>query len=207
MKIIWHGGDCFEIMSVSPDKDNLSIQIGLKESEKKNGKFGADILLKNNNLIEVKPKTDGQFVVGACGEYEIKGIFIQGIPSFKIDKKTSNIIYLIEAEGIRICHLGVFGQDDLNDEQLEAMGNVDILIVPINGDETIGPKEAEKIITRLEPKIVIPAMYKSSDILANFLKIMGQKDVVAQEKLSLQKKNLGSSDSEEKTEVVVLEPK
>lgn len=206
MKITWYGETCLEITSSSSDKENISIQVDLRDSEKKSGKFGADILLKTHNSVEAKPKTDEQFVVSACGEYETKGILIQGIPSVQIDKKTANIIYIIESEGIRVCHLGLFGEEDLNDEQLEDIGKTDILIVPIDGDDTIGFKEAEKIIARLEPKIVIPMAYKKADILAGFLKAIGQKDVVPQDKLSIQKKNLGAKDEEE-TEVVVLEKK
>jgi L-ascorbate metabolism protein UlaG (beta-lactamase superfamily) len=207
MKITWYGDTCVEIASSSADKENISIQIDLKDSEKKSGKFGADILLKTHNSDDVKPKTDEQFVISAFGEYERKGIFVQGIPSLRIDKKTQNIIYLVEAEGIRVCHLGYFGEDDLSDEQLESIGKTDVLITPIDGDETIGFKEAEKIIARLEPSIVVPVAYKKADLLTGFLKAMGQKDVVPQEKLTIQKKNLGAKDSEEKTEVVILEKK
>jgi L-ascorbate metabolism protein UlaG (beta-lactamase superfamily) len=207
MKITWYGDACVEIASSSLDKENISIQIDLKESEKKSGKFGADILLKTHNGIEAKPKTDGQFVISACGEYEIKGIFAQGISSFQVDRKKQNIIYVVEAEGVRVCHLGWFGEEDLNEEQLENIGRTDILIVPINGDETIGLREAEKIIARLEPAIVIPVAYDKKDILAGFLKAMGQKDVISQEKFSIQKKNLNAKKDKEKTEVIVLEQK
>jgi L-ascorbate metabolism protein UlaG (beta-lactamase superfamily) len=115
---------------------------------------------------------------------------------------------VVEGEGIRVCHLGMFGEEDLNEEQLESMGKVDILIVPINGDTTIGYKEAEKIIAKIEPKMVIPTAYnpKKSEALNAFLKAMGEKDIVPQDKLSIQKKNLGAKD-EEKTEIVILEQK
>lgn len=207
MKITWYGETCFEIASTSQDKENISVQIDLKDSEKKSGKFSADILLKTGTSEEVKPKTDQQFVISAFGEYEIKGIFIQGIPSLTIEKKP-NTIYVVEGEGIRVCHLGMFGEEDINDEQLESMGKVDILIVPINGDTTIGYKEAEKVIARIEPKMVIPTAYnpKKSEALTAFLKAMGEKDIVPQDKLSIQKKNLGAKD-EEKTEIVILEQK
>jgi len=206
MKITWYGDTCFEIASASQDKENISVQIDLKESEKKSGKFGADILLKNNSE-EIKPKTDEQFVISAFGEYEIKGIFIQGISSLTLDKK-QNIIYVVEAEGIRVCHLGLFGEDDLTEEQLESMGKVDILIVPINGDTTIGYREAEKMIAKIEPKMVIPTAYNSKkpEALNAFLKAMGEKDVVPQDKLSIQKKNLGARD-EEKADIIILEEK
>ncbi len=207
MKITWYGDTCFEIASTSQDKENISVQIDLKESEKKSGKFGADILLKTTASEEVKPKTDGQFVISAFGEYEIKEIFVQGIPSLTLEKK-QNIIYIVDGEGIRVCHLGMFGEDDLNEEQLENIGRVDILIVPINGDTTIGFREAEKIIARIEPKVVIPTAYnpKKPEALAAFLKAMGEKDIVPQDKYSIQKKNLGARD-EEKAEIIILEQK
>jgi len=82
------------------------------------------------------------------------------VPSLTLDKE-KNIIFLIEAEGVRICHLGFFGEEDINEEQLEALGRVDVLLIPINGDKTINFKEAEKIIAKIEPKIVIPMAYDS----------------------------------------------
>ncbi|MDD5568943.1 MAG: MBL fold metallo-hydrolase [Candidatus Pacebacteria bacterium] len=208
MKITWHGGTCFEIAGSSSDKENIVIQIDLKESEKKSGKFSADILLKTHNSDDVKPKADGQFAISDYGEYEIKGVLVQAIPSLMLDKK-ENIIYTVETEGIHVCHLGLFGENDLNDEQMESLGKVDILIVPIGGDETINYREAEKIIARLEPKIVIPMAYdpKKKDGLQSFLKAMGEKDIVPIDKLSIQKKNLSGKSDEEKTEVVVLESK
>ncbi|MFA5013529.1 MAG: MBL fold metallo-hydrolase, partial [Candidatus Paceibacterota bacterium] len=204
MKITWYGGTCFEIASSSADKENISTQIDLKESEKKSGKFSADILLLTHKSEEVKPKTDEQFVISSLGEYEIKDVFIQGIPSLQPDKK-ANIIYNVDAEGVKVCHLGLLGESELNEEQMEAVGTVDILIVPIDGDSTIGFREAEKIISRIEPRIVIPMAYdakKKENGLATFLKAMGAKDVAPIDKLSIQKKNLGAGDREEKTEIV-----
>jgi len=75
-----------------------------------------------------------------------------------IKRKT---LFLIEAEGIEGLSSWIFGEEDINEEQLEALGRVDILLVPINGDKTINFKEAEKVIAKIEPKIVIPMAYDS----------------------------------------------
>jgi L-ascorbate metabolism protein UlaG (beta-lactamase superfamily) len=203
MKITWHGDSCFEIASVSKDKDNVLTIVDPKEG-KKSAK--ADIILETHSK-ENGFETDEQFVISSCGEYERKGVFIQGIESFQIDKKQKNIIYMIEAEDVRIAHLGYFGEGDLTEEQVQEMGMVDILIVPVDGDKTISYAEAAKIVARIEPAIVIPMCYDSKKRekgLAPFLKAMGQKEVESQEKLSIQKKNIST---EEKAEIVILEEK
>lgn len=202
MKITWYGDSCFEIASVSKDKDNVLTVID--PGSRKSGK--ADIILETHPE-KSGFQTDEQFVISSCGEYERKGVFIQGIQSFQPDKKSKNIIYAIEVEDVRIAHLGYFGEGDISEEQLEEMGNVDILIVPVDGDKTVSYAEAAKIVSRIEPAIVIPMCYdskKKDKGLSPFLKAMGEKDIVPQDKLSIQKKNISAG---EKAEIIILEEK
>ena len=203
MKITWCGDSCFEIASVSKDKDNVLTIID--PEGKKTAK--ADIILETHSK-ENGFDADEQFVVSSCGEYERKGVFIQGINSFQVDKKSRNIIYMVEAEDVRIAHMGYLGEGDISEEQLKEMGNVDILIVPVDGDKTISYAEAAKLVARIEPAIVIPMCYdpkKREKGLAPFLKALGEKDIVPQDKLSIQKKNI--SDDQEKAQIVILEPR
>jgi L-ascorbate metabolism protein UlaG (beta-lactamase superfamily) len=202
MKINWCGETCFEISCSSSDKEAVLITIDEKEGKKSK----ADIVLKTHEFDTLDSKKNDQFIVSSFGEYESKEVFVQAVPSLGVDKK-KNIIFLIEAENIRVCHLGYLGQEDLNEEQLEAIGRVDILLVPIEGDKTINFKEAEKIIARIEPKIVIPMAYspKKKEALSAFLKAMGEKEIVPQEKLNINKKNISSE--QEKVEIIVLESK
>ncbi|MDD4409603.1 MAG: MBL fold metallo-hydrolase [Candidatus Pacebacteria bacterium] len=210
MKINWYGDTTFQLTTSSADKENIFLTIDADESEKRFSKLEADILLKTHNISHKdstgRSKSGARFYISALGEYEIKGIFVQGIPSFQIDKKKLNIIYSIEIEGIRICHLGALGVDELSEEQMEEIGNVDILLIPINGDTTIGSKEAVKLISLIEPKLVIP-MCSNKDSLDAFLRAMGQKDIVSQDKFSIQKKNLTPKGDDDKVEIVVLEEK
>ncbi|MCK9393741.1 MAG: MBL fold metallo-hydrolase [Candidatus Paceibacterota bacterium] len=210
MKITWYGDTCFQITSSSTDKENIFLAIDVPENDKKSTKIEADILLKTSNITAKdetgKSKSGDKFNISSCGEYEIKGVFVQGIPSLQIDKKKKNIIYLVEAENIRICHLGLLGVEEINEEQTEGIGNVDILLVPIDGDKTIGFKEAVKVISLIEPKMVIPMCYNKEKLSA-FLKVMGENDVVPQDKLNIQKKHLGPKGSDDKVDIVVLEEK
>jgi hypothetical protein len=202
MKIGWCGETCFQITTSSDDKEGVSIAIDEKEGKKSK----ADIVLKTHEFDSVPQKKDGQFFISSWGEYESKGVFVQGVPSLTINKG-QNIIFLIEAEGVRVCHLGLFGEQDISEEQLEAIGRVDILLVPIDGDKTINFKEAERIIAEIEPKMVIPMAYnsKKKDTLNAFLKAMGEKEIASQEKLSISKKNI--SVESEKAEIIILEEK
>jgi len=95
------------------------------------------------------------FVIEEPGEYEINGVYVQGIPALG-----EVIIYLIETEDMKICHLGDFGQKELSPEQLDQLGDIDILMVPIGGVGTIDAKGASKIISQIEPKLVIPMRYQ-----------------------------------------------
>lgn len=207
MKITWRGDSCFEIASVNKDKDSILTVIDPLDADKKGSKLAGDIILKTHVFDSDGLKINEQFIVSACGEYERKGIFIEAISSLQPDKK-KNIIYTVEAEDIRICHLGYFGAEDLTDDQLSEIGNVDILIVPVDGDKTITYKEAAKIVSRIEPSIVIPMCYdseKKESGLEPFLKAMGQKDIVPQDKLTISKKNIPAD--AEKTEIAILEKK
>lgn len=210
MKINWYGDTIFQLTSSSLDKENIFLAIDVPEDDKKAAKIEADILLKTHNIsskeVTGKSKSGDKFFISALGEYEIKGIFVQGIPSTQIDKKKQNIIYLIETENIRLCHLGLIGSEELSEEQIEGIGNVDILFVPIDGDKTVGYKEAVKLISLIEPKMVIPMCF-NKDSLEAFLKAMGQKDIVPQDKLNIQKKHLGPVGEDDKVEIVILEKK
>lgn len=105
------------------------------------------------------------FVVDSPGEYEIKGVSIFGYETNHDNKNGSlrgkNNIYLIETGGLRICHLGDLGEE-LSSEIMEELGEVDVLMIPVGGEYTIGPKEAISLIGQVEPKIVLPMHFKEA---------------------------------------------
>jgi L-ascorbate metabolism protein UlaG (beta-lactamase superfamily) len=217
MQIIWHGQSFFQIL-VSKGKESIvkiavdpyDEQIGLKPPA-----LEADILLITHNHYDhnnVKTIKGAPFLISGPGEYEIKDVFIQGIPSFhdntQGNEKGENTIYTLEAEGIKICHLGDLGQKELTDEQLEKIGEVDILLIPVGGVYTISAKEATKVISQIEPKILIPMHYQipklkiKLDALDKFLKMMGVKTPEVSKKLSLSQKNLPT----EGMKIIILKP-
>lgn len=75
-------------------------------------------------------------------------------------KRGPNKIFTFEIEGIRICHLGDLGHS-LSDEQVLAVGEVDILLIPVGGHFTIGAHEATLVMNQINPKICIPMHFKT----------------------------------------------
>lgn len=217
MNIIWRGQSCFQIIALP--KKNSQVRIVIDPFDKTLGlklpPMEADILLVTHGHPDhsnIKAVSGNPFLVDGPGEYEIKKIYIQGIFSFHDDsqgtKRGNNTIYTIETEEMKLCHLGDIGQNELTPDQLEKIGNVDILIIPIGGVYTIDSKTAAKIISQIEPKIIIPMHYQIPRLklklegLDKFLKVMGIKTAETLNKLLIKKKDL----SEQGLKVVVLEP-
>jgi len=164
MTINWYGQSCFKIEAKGVNLliDPFSKNIGLRPP-----RLNTDIFLVthehyDHNNLEGAPSDS--FVVRGPGEYEKSGVYIWGITSFHDNAQGTqrglNTIYVIRMEDISLCHMGDFGQDKLTEEQLEAIGDVDILFIPVGGKYTIGGNEAAAIAREIEPKIIIPMHYK-----------------------------------------------
>jgi L-ascorbate metabolism protein UlaG (beta-lactamase superfamily) len=78
-----------------------------------------------------------------------------------------NTIFVLDLDGIRVAHFGDFGQSSLRDEQANAIGEVDLLFVPVGAGPTIGADQAAAIVSRLGPRWVVPMHYRTSRV--NFL--------------------------------------
>lgn len=75
-----------------------------------------------------------------------------------------NVIFAFEFGGLRVCHFGDFGQSALRPEQAEAIGRVDLLLLPVGAGPTIGPDGAMAVVRRLRPSWVVPMHYRSAAI-------------------------------------------
>jgi L-ascorbate metabolism protein UlaG (beta-lactamase superfamily) len=75
-----------------------------------------------------------------------------------------NTIFVFELEDVRVCHFGDFGQGVLRDEQAEAIGQIDLLFVPVGGGPTAGAPQAAAIVDRLSPRWVVPMHYRTPRI-------------------------------------------
>jgi L-ascorbate metabolism protein UlaG (beta-lactamase superfamily) len=141
-------------------------------------------------------------VVSRPGEYEISDVLIIGIATFHDGeggkKRGKNTVFLMAMDEIAVCHLGDLGHV-LTSEQIEDIGNVDVLMLPVGGVSTINAPMAAEVVRQLEPKVVIPMHYKTPvlkrelETVDRFLKEIGAKQVASQPKLSVSKSNLPGS--------------
>jgi L-ascorbate metabolism protein UlaG (beta-lactamase superfamily) len=107
-----------------------------------------------------------------------------------------------------ICHLGNLGQAELEEDQIDAIGDVDILLLPVGGKDSLTAANAIKVMSQIEPRITIPMYFNvpglkdkldSSDL---FFKELGIDKIAAEEKVKIQKSDL----SADKAQIIVLKP-
>lgn len=156
-----------------------------------------------------------KFISGP-GEYEISGVSIIGYPSFhdseKGQKRGKNTIYVLEVEGLRLVHLGDLGHT-LSEDMINNLGDIDVLMIPVGGEFTIGPKEANEMVGKIEPYFVLPMHYQAQGLNSEtfaklepvdaFLKESGL-SVERAPKFSLKKEDIIG---EQNTKIIVLERK
>ncbi|MDD4990466.1 MAG: MBL fold metallo-hydrolase [Candidatus Pacebacteria bacterium] len=220
MQIVWHGQSFFEIALKNKKEGETKIAIDPFEADFVGLKFPkteADIVLVSHDHKDhsnTKAVGGNSFIIDAPGEYEIKDVFIKGIPGFHDDSSGKErgqiIMFCIEGEGMKVGFLSDIGQKELSSSQLEALGEIDILIIPVGGKYTTGAKEASDIIAQIEPGIVIPMHYKipnlkiELDDVSKFLKEMGEESIEPQPKLKVSPRDLPSEGEE--TKIIILNP-
>lgn len=213
MIITYLGHSCFKIQDkagsegVTVVTDPFDKNVGLKVPN-----FEADIVTvshKHNDHSNINALRGNPFVIDSAGEYEAKGVAINGIESYHDAKdgveRGKNIIYRIDIDNVSVAHLGDLGHE-LDAKQLERLEGTDVLLIPVGGKYTIDAKKAIEVIKQIEPRIVIPMHYKVKgskindiDEVDKFIKESGMAPT-NEEKLKVSKKDLPQED----TELVIL---
>jgi L-ascorbate metabolism protein UlaG (beta-lactamase superfamily) len=138
--------------------------IGLPEPRAK-----ADMVLcshSHGDHNNVKPvlKERGVVLEGFVGTKQIEDIPVKGVATLHDatggSQRGKNSVYIVQLDGLKLCHLGDLGHD-LTAEQAKEIGKVDVLFTPVAGGATIGPDVAGSVITKLDPKIIIPMHYNT----------------------------------------------
>lgn len=208
MDINWLGHSCFRLKSkqVTVITDPFSPDIGYTP-----GKLTADIVTishRHPGHSFTRELGDTAKIISGPGEYEINGVLFIGLETFhdneKGKKSGKNTAYIIELDEISVCHLGDLGHT-LSADQIEELGKVDILLIPVGSLSTINGTTAAEVVRQIEPRIVIPMHYKTPAIarelepVDRFLKEMGVTQIASQPKLTVSRANLP-----EPTKVILL---
>lgn len=206
MEIQFYGANCIKI---STKKSTVVIDDDLSSLGGKDVAKAGDIVLSTSRDIAVNKDKSLIFIDGP-GEFEVSDMSIKGITARShMDQSgvSSATIYRIECADLRVAVVGHI-HPDLDEKTLEEIGIIDILLVPVGGSGyTLDPIGAKKVITEINPRIIIPTHY--SDGSLNY--------EVAQTSLDEALKTIGSAsetvskfkpkvaDLDEASKVVVLE--
>lgn len=210
--IDWYGLSCFRLreggVTVVTDPYDKSIGYTLP-------RLRADIVTVSHeapghsavSLVKGDPK-----ILYRPGEYEIKGIFITGIQTWrgagaKGEAREENTVFVFEFGDLTVCHLGDLARP-LTQAQVESLPPIHVALIPVGGGGALDADKAAEVIGQLEPNIVIPMHYHTPGLVlkldppGKFLKEMGVTEHAPRESLRITR-----SDLPEETQVVVLELK
>ncbi|MBC8507431.1 MAG: MBL fold metallo-hydrolase [Anaerolineales bacterium] len=210
MKITWHGHSCFRLSSrglatvVTDPYDEKVVGYGPLNLRGQLISISQDSPAYNN-VGAVKPN---QRVINGPGEYEIGSVFITAVRTNGGKRKEDelrNTLYVFDYEGVSVAHLGNLDRVP-SQSQVEALGTVNVALVPVGGGVGLNAAKAAEVISLLEPGIVVPMHYGTPkckiklDPLSKFLKEMGLGTVQPLEELSVTTSSVPTE-----TQVVVLD--
>jgi L-ascorbate metabolism protein UlaG (beta-lactamase superfamily) len=209
LDLTWLGHGCFRLRGKNAVAvtDPYPPALGPKLA-----KLEADLVTVSHphpNHSNVQAVRDARVIDGP-GEYEVKGITVNGVAAYHDDRKGEergrNTVFLIEVDDVRVCHLGDLGHR-LDDASLEVIGSVDILLVPVGGGNSLDASRAAEVVRQIEPRMVVPMHYavpavkKELEGVERFLKEMGAPETEPIQRLSVQ----ATTGETETTIVVVLD--
>jgi L-ascorbate metabolism protein UlaG (beta-lactamase superfamily) len=202
--ITWYGHSCFRIREggvtiICDPYDKKATGLSLP-------RLKADIVTISHDqpghnhaeAISGEPK-----VLRGPGEYEIKNVVITGLTTYhKTDGNLSperNVAFFFDFDGFTVGHLGDLGQIP-HQRQVEDLGEVDVLLVPVSGSNTLDVARITEVISLLEPKIVVPMHYQHAGLSSalaeslepvdKFLKELGVSEPQTESMLKLTKSGL-----------------
>ncbi len=209
MEITWYGHSCFRLSErgVVIITDPFGDSLGYRRP-----RIRADVVTishdhpGHSNRIGFRGRP--RFFEGA-GEYEVRDVFITGIATYHDGRRGAfrgrNTVFLFEFASITVCHLGDLGHIP-DQSQVEALSDVDLLLVPVGGLHTIDASKAAEVISLIEPRLVIPMHYRTPketarlQTIEKFLNEMGMPASAPLPELKVTRSGLP-----EETQVVILD--
>jgi L-ascorbate metabolism protein UlaG (beta-lactamase superfamily) len=208
MDIHWYGHSCFRLRAAEGIvvMDPYGRQTGLKLPRPR-----ADIVTVSHDhpghnavaAVQGEP-----FVIDGPGEYEVRGIFVSGTRLAHDARNGGNLgfstAFSVTADEVTVCHLGDIGHRPTQ-AQVEALGQVHVLLVPVGGHNTIGAALAAEIVNLIDPSYIVPMHYRQPgrpelEPVDKFLQEMGVAASEPQDALKVTAARLP-----EEPQVVVLE--
>lgn len=178
MEITWYGLSCFRLSErgyASVVTDPFDASVGLAPP-----RLRADVVTISHEAAghnNSKAVSGVQHVLTGPGEYEIGGVFITGISTPSADN-VRNVIYLYNFANLTVAHFGDVASVP-SQSQIEALGTVNVLLVPVGGGSSLNAVQAAELVSLVEPNYVVPMHFATPGVTlpledaARFLKEMG----------------------------------
>ncbi len=207
LEITWYGLSCFRIAErnrIAVVTDPFSETIGLPSPKLKGDVVTISHDVPGHNFVEAL-KSDPHILRGP-GEYEIGGVFVTGIALHDVVNNRQNVAYLFDYDGLTVLHLGDLAHVPKQSE-VEALGQVNVLLVPVGGGNGLKAALAAEVVALFEPYFVVPMHYQQPglavelDNVDKFLTAMGVSKPQESDTLKVT-----VTDTPEQPQVVVLTP-
>lgn len=196
MHISWLGNTGFKIQT-KPASDDVVVLLDPYKPTKGSAprSLTPHIALFSKGSEESITLSGDPFILDTAGECETNGVLMY---SAQGEDGAPNAIR-IDTEGMSLGHLGMATKEP-SDKQLEVLSGVDVLCVPVGGNECYDADKAAKVVNMIEPRVVIPMAFKSDNDqkaapAENFLKQLGMKADAPEKKVILKKKDLPQEDT------------
>jgi len=204
MELTYHGLSCVRLRGreatvvVDPSEQTLP---GLARAR-------PDIVVRTDaptHPDKLRPREGHAQEVGGPGEFEVRGVTIFGMPT------GDTTVMRVELDEIRVVAAGRLRRQ-LTEDEIDALGHVDVLVVPVGGGDALTAGDATKLVNAIEPSIVVPARYRVAggagaayEPVDKFAREMGLAEGAweALPRLSLS----GPPTEATETKVVILEPR
>ncbi|MDP2656543.1 MAG: MBL fold metallo-hydrolase [bacterium] len=209
MYIYFLGNSCFKIQT--QDKETTLLLDPFDGTTGTLSKQTADVILCSSDRsdhgysdIVKRVSEQSPFIINNPGEYDVRGVSIQGVAvKQEVNDKKSKSEYVslfsIGIEGVFVGHIGALNRS-LKEAELEALGRIDVLLLPVGGGHVLSPKLSVDVMSQLEPRLVIPCHYAMKEIklelgtLEAFFKESGMKAEPTESKIKITKKDLPVED-------------
>lgn len=209
MQLQWFGLSCIKISAQSSDVtvfiDPFDPAAGVRLA-----KQAADVVLTSTDSPEynyteaVRVDEDHPpFFINTPGEFEVKNVFVYGVA---VSGEPRTNAFSLHVDDVVVAHLGALNRT-LTVKELDELGQVDILLLPVGGHGVLDAKRAVEVCKQIEPRVIVPIHYqvaglkKELDPVGFFLKEYGSPAIEGVDKVKFMKKDLPADD----TRVVILD--
>jgi L-ascorbate metabolism protein UlaG (beta-lactamase superfamily) len=207
LEITWYGLSCFRIAErgrIAVVTDPFSDSIGIPSPKLKGDVVTISHDVPGHSFLEAL-QSDPHVLRGP-GEYEIGGVFITGVALHDAETGQQNVAYLFDFDNLTVLHLGDLAHVP-DQAAVEALGQVNVLLVPVGGGRGLKAEGAAEVVALIEPYFVVPMHYEQPGLalelepVDKFLRAMGVSKVQESDTLKV-----SAADTPEQPQVVVLSP-